>query len=54
MIKMSVTSYVSSLIKHFSNREEKTDQKPLQARWTERWFGILPFLWRWIVINQKK
>lgn len=50
---MSVTSYVSSLIKHFTNREKVTNHDALEIRWSEQWFGILPFLWRWIFTGKK-
>jgi len=51
---MSVTSYVTSLIKHFTTKEKKVGPSAIEIRWTERWFGILPFLWRWVITEQKK
>jgi len=45
--------YVTSIIKHLSKKEEEND-KELYGAYSHKWFGVLPFFWKWFSLNEKK
>lgn len=52
-IKLRFNLYVTSIIKHLSIKEEAND-KELYEPYSHKWFGVLPFFWKWFSLSEKK
>lgn len=51
---MNFHSYITFLIKQFNKRPRvHTNVNELETM-SHKWFGILPFMWKWLMIDIKK
>jgi len=50
---MNVNAYVSYLIKHFNKNQPDTASGYPSVTVGSKWFGVLPFLWKWVLNGAK-
>lgn len=54
MIKLSLRAYVIFLVNRYRSENAVVEEVTFSDKHSHRWFGLLPFLWKWFIIGQKK